>query len=118
MKHDPIHPVLSDEGALPPGVRELRRFLRRDVKAKGVLRHGRRRYPVRVDNLSEQGCQFFLPLKSGLFPGESVTLRIESLGPFEATVRWYREGWAGIEFDLPVYAPVLEHLHVRYDKNR
>ena len=27
-----------------------------------------------------------------------------------ATVRWSRDGWIGIEFDLPVYAPVLDHL--------
>ncbi len=98
-------------------VAELRRFIRRNINAKGSIRHGRRRHQVRLEDLSEQGCQFWLPLRAGLPKGAVITLYIETMGPFQATVRWYRDGWAGIEFDFPVYVPVLEHIHETFDRD-
>ena len=32
------------------------------------------------------------------------------MGPFAATVRWNREQYVGVEFDQPIYGPVLEHI--------
>lgn len=106
MKYVPLAAFgQSSAGTLPDNFRELRRFVRRNIKSTGRIRVGRRRYSVRLENLSEQGCQIWLPLRSGLLTGTSLTLHIESVGPFEATVRWHRDGWAGIEFDMPVYPP-------------
>lgn len=118
MRYDPIGPVDTAGVGLPPGVVELRRFLRRAIKASGTIRHARRRHAVELENLSEQGCQFWLPLRAGLPVGTTVVLFIEKLGPFEARVRWYRDGWAGIEFDLPVYPPILAHIHDHFDRDR
>lgn len=113
MKFEPIVPNESEtggEGELPSGVRELRRFVRHNISAKGWIRHQRRRVPVKLENLSEQGCQFWLPVRAGVELGAPITLYIDSIGPFEATVRWWRDGWTGVEFDLPVYPPVLAHM--------
>lgn len=116
MKFEPIDTAKAAKAALPPGMCELRRFLRREIKAKGSVRYMRRRYQVEIENLSEQGCQLRMSGRSGIVPGESVTLSIETLGPFEAIVRWHNEGWTGIEFDLPVYPPVLDHIHTHFDR--
>ena len=95
---------------LPDGARELRRFLRKRIKAYGSVRFNGSRYRVQLEDLSEQGCQFWIPRKAGLPERSEITLYIESLGPFNAAVRWSREGWIGVEFDFPVYPPVLNHM--------
>lgn len=105
------HVSIGADGAMRPGARDLRRFARRNISAKGWIRHQRRRVPVQFENLSEQGCQFWLPIRGGLASGAAVTLYIDTLGPFESTVRWWRDGWCGVEFDVPVYPPILRHMH-------
>ena len=110
MEHHPGLAASLADGTAKATHLDLRQFLRRKVSAEGSLRYGGRGYRVRVDNISERGCQFWIPRRAGLPLGKSIALYIEGVGPFPATVRWSRDGWIGIEFDLPVYAPVLDHL--------
>ena len=109
-------PPLDPSKALPSGAVELRRFERHPLAAKGSMRFGGRGFKVEMENLSEQGCQFWLPRKAGLPVGTTIQLYIEALGPFPARVRWSREGYIGVEFDLPVYPPVLRHIREHLDR--
>ena len=117
MKLETVKTAESSADTAIDDAAEVRRFIRRNINAKGWIRHARRRHPVRLENLSEQGCQLWLPLRAGLAKGATITLFIETMGPFEATVRWYRDGWTGVEFDLPVYVPILEHIHDTFDRD-
>lgn len=117
MKFEPMGTRVDWDAQLAAGVNELRRFIRRNIRANGTMRYGRRRFAVRLENLSEQGCQLWLPLRQGIAPGAPIILRIETMGPFPAIARWHHEGWAGVEFDLPVYPPVLAHIHDNFDRN-
>lgn len=110
MKHDPDIEPAPEVARLPDGARELRRFLRHRIKAEGSTRFNGRTYRVTLEDLSEQGCQFRVPWGTGFPARTTIALRIGELGPFQATVRWCRMGWIGVEFDLPVYGPVLDHM--------
>lgn len=114
MRQDPIKPALSP---LPDQAAELRRFQRQKLTAAGSLRFGGRSYTIAMENLSEQGCQFWLPRKLGLPKGATIALYIEKIGPFPALVRWSHDGWVGVEFELPVYPPVLVHIRSHLDRS-
>lgn len=115
MKFDPIDPSAGTPAELA-GAADLRRFAREKLTAQGSMRFGGRGFKVAMENLSEQGCQFWLPRQEGLPKGASIQLYIESIGPFAATVRWAREGWIGVEFELPVYPPVLNYIRGQFDR--
>ena len=117
MKYVPIDPSAGSHVVLPQGARELRRASRRKIKASGSVRYGGSGYRVALTNLSDRGCQFWIPRMAGIPLRSTVSLYIESLGPFNATVRWSRDGWIGVEFDLPVYPPVLHHIHNHLDSS-
>ena len=68
---------------------------------------GKRDVPVK--DLSETGCRFFDKFSS-LLPGNEITLRIETLGPFPATVRWQEDGYVGVEFQHRLYGPTFDHI--------
>jgi hypothetical protein len=110
MTHDHDFAPAHERGLLPNGARELRRFLRHHIEAEGFTRFKGRSFRLKLKDLSEQGCQFRLPWNAKLTPHTTINLRIGDLGPFPATVRWCRDNWIGVEFDVPVYGPVLEHM--------
>ncbi|WP_239807302.1 PilZ domain-containing protein [Croceicoccus hydrothermalis] len=62
-----------------------------------------------VTDLSEAGCACATP-SVWMRSGAQVTIRIGSLGPIDATIRWVNDRQVGIEFHRPVYGPVFEHL--------
>lgn len=110
MKHERDLAPATDAGFLPNGARELRRFLRHRVEAEGFTRVKGRTYRLKLTDLSEQGCQFRLPWSADFRPRTTINLRIGQMGPFPAVVRWSRGAWVGVEFDIPVYGPVLDHM--------
>ena len=112
-----VSPMPASMPPLPEGAAELRRYSRSPLVAKGSMRFGGRGFKVDMEDLSEQGCQFWLPRKAGLPAGATISLYIETLGPFSARVRWAREGYVGVEFDLPVYGPVLNHIRDHIDRS-
>lgn len=60
-------------------------------------------------DISERGCRLFDPSRL-LKPGDGVTIWIEKVGPFAASVQWREHGEVGVKFIRPLYAPVFEHL--------
>lgn len=67
---------------------------------------------VPVKDLSETGCRFYDRFSS-LLPGAEITLRIETLGPFPAVVRWQEGGYVGVEFESRLYGPTFDHIVLR-----
>jgi hypothetical protein len=64
---------------------------------------------VIVNDISIRGCSMFDRF-SNLEIGGFVSIRIGSIGPIEAFVRWRRKNEVGIEFSYPLHAAVLEHM--------
>lgn len=67
------------------------------------------RTEVGVIDLSAHGCRIDTG-GSALAIGSSVFVRLDELGALRATVRWQEDRIAGLEFDSPLYAPVVDHL--------
>ena len=83
---------------------------RRPVDVWGFYRtpNGGKR-DVLIKDLSETGCRFFDKF-SGLAANDELRLKIEQLGPFEATVRWNEAGYVGVQFERTLYGPIFEHI--------
>lgn len=89
---------------------EIRREERHGVAVEGRYRTGSGvPKDVSVLDISEGGCRFFDKF-GRLIPGARITVRIGAIGPIEATVRWCEDQVVGVEFDNPIYGPVLEHI--------
>ena len=66
-----------------------------------------------ITDISPQGCCVTSPtviLKAGL----RVMIKPENLEGLTGIVRWAEGKRAGIEFDTPIYPPVVEHLVQRH----
>ncbi|GMM92573.1 PilZ domain-containing protein [Qipengyuania sp. MTN3-11] len=89
------------------GRREHERY---DVAVAGHLRTGRgKELAAKVTDLSESGCSCVAG-SMWINEGANISVRIGSLGPIEATVRWVEGYEVGMEFHRPIYGPVFEHL--------
>lgn len=82
-----------------------------EVWGRYRLANGVRR-EVLLKDLSESGCRFFDKF-SGLRGGEKISMRIESLGPFDATVKWVDSGYVGAEFANQLYGPMFDHIRLK-----
>lgn len=65
-----------------------------------------------VRNLSADGCTIEMG-KSRLEPGTTVQLFLEGFEALEGSIRWVRDGRAGIRFARPLHGAVLDHLAER-----
>ena len=65
-----------------------------------------------VRNLSADGCTIEMG-RSRLEPDTTVQLFLEGFEALEGSVRWVRDGRAGIRFARPLHAAVLDHLAER-----
>ena len=83
--------------------------VRHSVTIYGRFRYNGRAYDVPLQDLSETGCRFY-DRHGSLQKDTQILLKIAGMGPFAATVRWNREQYVGVEFDQPIYGPVLEHI--------
>lgn len=64
---------------------------------------------VVISDLSEGGCRIdSLGLVLGV--GDMVVVRPQALEGLTGVIRWTKGHSAGIEFDRPLYGPVVEHL--------
>jgi len=70
------------------------------------------RRDVPIKDLSETGCRFYDKFSS-LLPGAELTIRIETLGPFAATVKWQEGGYVGVAFHSRLYGPTFDHIRLR-----
>lgn len=97
---------------------EIRREARHGVAVEGRYRTGSGvPKDVSVLDISEHGCRFFDKF-GNLVPGGQITVRIGSIGPIAATVKWTERSVVGIEFENPIYGPVLDHIRNQLDEGR
>lgn len=100
-------PTVSDDAGLPE--RPQRRpvaFAAHLVINSGVV------LDVRVLDLSYDGCQVEVP--KPLFEGDAVQLSVQSRGAIHATVRWCKDGKAGLRFDdEPAAKPKVDRKAAR-----
>lgn len=64
---------------------------------------------VWITDLSRTGCRFYDKFGS-MQKGKAITLRIGSIGPLPATVRWWDNQVNGVEFEQPLHDSVYEHI--------
>lgn len=64
---------------------------------------------VMVTDLSTKGCKLFDKFSS-LSAGNYLTIRVGSVGPLEAEVRWVEASTVGIKFRKPLHQSVLDHM--------
>lgn len=69
---------------------------------------------VSIGDLSTHGCRFF-DAYCNLSPGALITLRIGSIGPLDAQVRWVERQTVGVMFANPIHASVLDHMRTIID---
>lgn len=88
---------------------------RHEVRILGQYRTGAGiKRDVTMLDLSETGCRFYEKY-SALRRDAPITIRIETLGPFDAYVRWVDKGIVGAEFAKPIYGPVFDHIRDSLD---
>lgn len=62
-----------------------------------------------ISDISTQGC--CVRTNSVLFRiGAHVVIRPEGMEALGGTVRWIAGDFAGLEFDQPIYGPIVDHL--------
>ncbi|NOW46784.1 hypothetical protein FHW96_002948 [Novosphingobium sp. SG751A] len=64
---------------------------------------------VTVSDLSTHGCRIATRTLS-LAVGTRVMLKLDGLEAISCTVRWVESGQCGLQFERPIYEPVVEHL--------
>lgn len=89
---------------------EPRRKPRFDISVQGRYRTGSgiaRHVPI--FEISETGCRFYDRF-GRLTAGTELSIKIETIGPIIATVRWCKDHIVGIQFQRPIYGPVFEFI--------
>ncbi len=104
----PISACMDEERSKP----------RHEISIEGRYRTGTG-VPKDVDilDLSETGCRFFDRF-GRMLPGTEISLRIGSIGPVVAYVRWCKNQTVGVEFEQPLYGPVFEHIRSQLDTRK
>lgn len=87
---------------------------RHEIIIIGRVRTGTAARDVTIQDLSVSGCRFHdrfssLPLDA------PVTVKIGPVGPVAGHVKWRRGEYVGVEFDKPLYSPVLDHIRAHFD---
>ncbi|MBV1688523.1 PilZ domain-containing protein [Novosphingobium sp. G106] len=70
-----------------------------------------------IVDLTAEGCRIFtkaVPVSEGL----RVSLRPLEFEPLRGVVRWVHRGYAGIEFERPLYGAVAIHLQKAWSSSR
>ncbi|MDE1916644.1 MAG: PilZ domain-containing protein [Sphingomonadales bacterium] len=66
-------------------------------------------------DISTHGCRI-VTKSLYLSVGMRVTIKPEGMEAIGGVVRWVSEEGVGIQFDNPLYAPVVEHLCARHGR--
>lgn len=100
----------GDSGGLSADQTEARNSPRFEVAVQGRYRTGNgSARDVPVIEISETGCRFYDRF-GRLMPDSELSIKIETIGPILATVRWSKDYIVGVEFQRPIYGPVLEYI--------
>ena len=88
---------------------------RHDVEIQGRYRTGNGiAYDVKVMELSRHGCRIFDKF-SNLQRDKQISIRIGSIGPIFAQVRWREGNLVGIQFNEALHPSVLDHMRYTID---
>ena len=68
---------------------------------------------ARIADISIQGC-CMTPKAILLYTDARVVIRPVGMEGLSGVVRWTDGNRAGVEFDAPLYEPVVDHLSERY----
>lgn len=71
-----------------------------------------------ISDLSTTGCKFDDYSGRSIKKGEHLTIRIGTVGPVPATVRWVEGTTVGILFDTALHPSVLEHIRLQFGRSR
>ncbi|GAA5049776.1 hypothetical protein GCM10023208_08230 [Erythrobacter westpacificensis] len=72
--------------------------------------HGSRE--VTIFDLSTRGCR--VEDLSHAKPGSIVTIKIGTVGPIGAVIRWRRQNFVGLKFENPLHPAVLENIRTEH----
>lgn len=87
-----------------------RRNKRKNVGIEGKYRTGSGvPRDVWITDLSTTGCRFYDKFGT-MQPGKAMTLRIGTVGPIPAVVRWWDNHVNGIQFEQPLHDSVYQHI--------
>ncbi|WP_065762409.1 PilZ domain-containing protein [Novosphingobium sp. PP1Y] len=91
-----------------------RRYIRRPVSLPVQCRtQAGMRDEGEISDISVEGC-CIRPRSLFFRVGTRVIIRPEGMEALTGVVRWNKNDVAGIEFDRPIYAPVVDHLAQRH----
>ncbi|MDG5751400.1 PilZ domain-containing protein [Qipengyuania sp. XHP0211] len=104
-------PQIDDRPSLPPA--ETRKQAERIEARHGVTIVGRvygqgGSREATIFDLSAHGCR--VEDRSLARPGSRVTIKIGSIGPLGAVIRWRTDDMVGLKFESPLYPSILEHI--------
>jgi hypothetical protein len=92
-----------------------RREPRHTVSMQGRYRYGSGlARDVVVTDLSVAGCKIEDRFNN-LRPGSIISIRIGNIGPLTGAVMWLDNATAGIRFESPIHASVLDHMLITID---
>ena len=104
MDHAPTTPPSADDSAGP-----TERATRRPVEFPAhLVLGGGLVLDVRVLDLSYDGCRIDVP--KALIEGDAVQLSVQGRGVTDATVRWFKDGRAGLKFAEEAEAAAREQV--------
>jgi len=101
----------------PDVLDETRRTERFDISVQGRYRTGSgvaRHVPI--VEISETGCRFYDRF-GRLADGAEISIKIETVGPIIAHVRWCKNFIVGVQFERPIYGPVFEFIRNKLADN-
>lgn len=95
-----------------------RRTERKTVAMAATFRTaGGLRAQVGIADISANGC-CLTARAMRVKVGSCIVIRPEGMEGLFATVRWITGDRIGVEFDAPLYEPVVDHLAMRYADDR
>ena len=79
-----------------------------EVTVIGRMYGAGRSREVTIFDLSTRGCR--VADRSQAKPGAPVTIKIGTLGPVGAFIRWRRDNFIGLKFEHPLHPAVLDNV--------
>jgi hypothetical protein len=96
---------------------EERDQARQPLTVLGRVRYGHGSRDVTILDLTENGCRFHD--RFGRIPVDTpITIKIGTVGPVDAMVRWRKGEYSGVKFSPPLHPAVFDHIRQHFDISR
>ena len=103
---------VAEEVSRPPQEHIDREELRHEVTIVGRLYGANGSREVTIYDLSTRGCR--VKDEALANPGSLVTIKIGTIGPIAAVIRWRRDNFVGLKFESPLYPAVLDNIRQQH----